>query len=83
MEEEVKTLRLLVSDLHLKHRTLSRELQNQRDIDAKNKAQLKHLKGNFLTVKYSCDVLAEIGCKCKTMKENYFRCHVPYLCQFA
>ncbi|WOG95523.1 hypothetical protein DCAR_0414846 [Daucus carota subsp. sativus] len=65
MEEEVKTLRLLVSDLHLKHRTLSSELQNQRDIDAKNKAQLKHLKAELDSTIAELD---ESNCRLATLK---------------
>jgi E3 ubiquitin-protein ligase BRE1 len=48
LETELKNLRLGLSDLHLKHKSLARELQNHRDSDAKNKAELKHLKGNIL-----------------------------------
>ncbi|XP_065859224.1 E3 ubiquitin-protein ligase BRE1-like 1 [Euphorbia lathyris] len=44
---EVKNLRLALSDLHLKHKTHARELQSCRDIDAKNKAELKRLKGEL------------------------------------
>ncbi|KAJ9171209.1 hypothetical protein P3X46_014604 [Hevea brasiliensis] len=44
---EVKNLRLALSDLHLKHKSLARELQSCRDIDAKSKAELKQLKGEL------------------------------------
>lgn len=48
LEKEVKNLRLEFSDLHLKHKTLARELQRHQDIDAKNKAEIKRLRGNFI-----------------------------------
>ncbi|KAL8091915.1 hypothetical protein AgCh_034254 [Apium graveolens] len=63
--EEVKTLRLLISDLYLKHRTLSRELQSHRDIDAKNKANLKHLKGELESTIAELD---ESNCRLATLK---------------
>ena len=47
LETELKNLRSGLSDLHLKHKSLAMELQNHRDADAKNKAGLKHLKGNI------------------------------------
>ena len=47
LEKEVKNLRLEFSDLHLKHKTLARELQKHQDIDAKNNAEIKRLRGNF------------------------------------
>ena len=50
LESEVKSLRLAIGDILLKHRSLARELQSHRDIDAKNKAKLKRLKGNLLYV---------------------------------
>uniref|UniRef100_A0A2N9EF63 E3 ubiquitin protein ligase n=1 Tax=Fagus sylvatica TaxID=28930 RepID=A0A2N9EF63_FAGSY len=45
LEKEVKNLRLEFSDLHLKHKTLARELQKHQDIDAKNNAEIKRLRG--------------------------------------
>ena len=50
LESEVKNLRFAIGDIHLKHRSLARELQSHRDIDAKNKAELKRLKGNSLYI---------------------------------
>ncbi|GLU00395.1 hypothetical protein SLE2022_177700 [Rubroshorea leprosula] len=47
LESEVKILRLAINDLHLKHKSLARELQSHQDIDAKNKAELKRLKGEL------------------------------------
>ncbi|KAG8653709.1 E3 ubiquitin-protein ligase BRE1-like 1 isoform X1 [Manihot esculenta] len=44
---EVKNLRLALSELHLKHKSVARELQSCRDIDAKSKAELKQLKGEL------------------------------------
>ncbi|OAY62491.1 E3 ubiquitin-protein ligase BRE1-like 1 isoform X2 [Manihot esculenta] len=45
--EEVKNLRLALNDVHLKHKSLARELQSYRDIDGKSKAELKQLKGEL------------------------------------
>lgn len=47
LDAEVKNLRLAFSDLHLRHRSLAREIHRHRDTDAKNKAELKHLKGEL------------------------------------
>ncbi|QCE10905.1 E3 ubiquitin-protein ligase BRE1 [Vigna unguiculata] len=44
---KVKNLRLEFSELHSKHKSLSSEFQIQRDIDAKNKAELERLKGEL------------------------------------
>ena len=65
-KNEVKNLRLAFIDMFLKHRTLARELQSHRDLDAKNKAELKRLKGKILTpiVLYSflptCEIICQI-----------------------
>lgn len=50
LESDVKNLRLAIGDIHLKHRSMVRALQNYSDIDAKNKAELKRLKGNLFYV---------------------------------
>lgn len=47
LEKEVKKLKSSVGDLHLKHRSLAREMQSHRDTDAKNKAELKRLRGEM------------------------------------
>lgn len=47
---EVKNLRVALSDLHLKHKSLANEVQSHRDTYAKNKAQLKHLAGSIFDV---------------------------------
>jgi E3 ubiquitin-protein ligase BRE1 len=47
LELESKNLRLSLSELHLKHKSLASEFRIQRDLDAKNKAELKRLKGKF------------------------------------
>lgn len=66
LEKEVKNLRLVISDLHLKHRSLAREMQSHRDTDAKNKADLKRLRGKFLTfANILFSVLTELSCICK------------------
>lgn len=44
---EVKNLRVALSDLHLKHKSLANEVQSHRDTYAKNKAELKHLAGEL------------------------------------
>ncbi|CAK7347813.1 unnamed protein product [Dovyalis caffra] len=65
LEKELKNLRLGISDLHLKHKSLARELQNHRDIDAKNKAELKHLKGELET---AVAELEDSNCKLASLK---------------
>ncbi|WJX75960.1 ubiquitin-like modifier hub1 [Trifolium repens] len=47
LELESKNLRLSLSELHLKHKSLASEFRIQRDLDAKNKAELKRLKGEL------------------------------------
>ncbi|CAK8541332.1 unnamed protein product [Lathyrus sativus] len=47
MEVESKNLRLTLSELHLKHKSLASVFRIQRDLDAKNKAELKQLKGEL------------------------------------
>ncbi|XVF33575.1 hypothetical protein REPUB_Repub17cG0180000 [Reevesia pubescens] len=65
LESEVKNLRLAIGDIHLKHRSLARELQSHRDIDAKNKAELRHLKGELES---AVAELHESNCKLATLK---------------
>lgn len=45
LEVESKNLRLALSELHLKHKSLANDFRIQRDLDAKHKAELKRLKG--------------------------------------
>ncbi|KAL6494118.1 ubiquitin-like modifier hub1 [Orobanche gracilis] len=47
LQAEIKNLRIEVLKLHLKHRDLAGDLQGHRDTNAKNKALLKHLKGEL------------------------------------
>lgn len=47
---EVRDVRMAALKLHLKHKSLAGELQRHRDTDAKNKADLKRLKGITLSV---------------------------------
>ncbi|KAH9788555.1 E3 ubiquitin-protein ligase BRE1-like 1 [Citrus sinensis] len=56
LQSEVKNLRLALMDLHLKHKSLTRELQSRQDIDAKEKAKLNRLKGNYLSLRAERDV---------------------------
>ncbi|XP_022756963.1 E3 ubiquitin-protein ligase BRE1-like 1 isoform X2 [Durio zibethinus] len=65
LESKVKNLRLAIADIHLKHRSLARELQSHRDIDAKNKAELKRLKGELESAVVE---LQESNCKLATLK---------------
>ncbi|CAN0921819.1 E3 ubiquitin-protein ligase BRE1-like 1 [Linum grandiflorum] len=62
---EVKHLRSTLSDLHLRHKSLSRDLQGRRDKDAKNKAQHMRLKGELET---SVSELRSTNCKVTTLK---------------
>ncbi|OMP00714.1 Zinc finger, RING-type [Corchorus olitorius] len=65
LKSEVKNLRLAIGDIHLKHRSLARELQIHRDIDAKNKAELKRLKGELES---AVAELQESNCKLASLK---------------
>ncbi|KAK6920353.1 hypothetical protein RJ641_016257 [Dillenia turbinata] len=47
LESEVINLRPQFSNLRLKYKELAKELQDHRDADAKNKAELKTLRGEF------------------------------------
>ncbi|KHN15380.1 E3 ubiquitin-protein ligase BRE1-like 1 isoform X1 [Glycine soja] len=47
LEVIVKNLRLEFSELHSKHKSLASEFQIQRDLNAKNKADLERLKGEL------------------------------------
>ncbi|KAI4354748.1 hypothetical protein L6164_003591 [Bauhinia variegata] len=44
---KVKNLRSAFSELHLKHKSLMSEFQSHRDLDDKNKVELKRLKGEL------------------------------------
>ncbi|CAI0445890.1 unnamed protein product [Linum tenue] len=57
---EVKNLRSALSDIHIRHKSLSRDLQGKRDTDVRNKVQLKQLKGELET-----SVIELQGTKCK------------------
>ncbi|KAH6825748.1 hypothetical protein C2S53_006854 [Perilla frutescens var. hirtella] len=52
---DVRNLRISVLKLHLKHRSLTGELQRHRDTDAKNKADLKRLKGELESTIYELE----------------------------
>lgn len=47
--KEVRNMRLRVKDFLFKQKVLAKELEKHRDLDAKTKAELKVLKGNFWT----------------------------------
>lgn len=53
---EVKNLRQTLNELHVKHITLTGELQSHRDADAKNKAEIKRLRGMFALIFFLCVV---------------------------
>ncbi|MFQ6626836.1 hypothetical protein Gotur_004989 [Gossypium turneri] len=65
LESDVKNLRLAIGDIHLKHRSMVRALQNHSDIDAKNKAELKRLKGELENAAVE---LKETNCKLAALK---------------
>ncbi|GMI98274.1 REDUCED DORMANCY 4, histone mono-ubiquitination 1 [Hibiscus trionum] len=65
LESEVKNLRLAIGDIHLKHRSLARELQSHRDTDAKNKAELKRLK---VELESAIAELQESNCQLASLK---------------
>ncbi|CAL5331332.1 unnamed protein product [Camellia sinensis] len=75
LQTEVRNLRVALGDLYLNHKSLARELQCHRDTDAKNKAELKRLRGLtiallFLEVELESTVveLEESNCKLATLK---------------
>lgn len=47
LDTEVRNLRLAFVDVLLKHRSVAKKLQSHQVVDAKNKAALKRLRGNF------------------------------------
>lgn len=57
LENEVNNLRLEFSDLHLKHKSLAKELQRHQDNHAKKKAEIARLRGNFLIFSFVSHVL--------------------------
>nr|KJB24857.1 hypothetical protein B456_004G165100 [Gossypium raimondii] len=65
LESDVKNLRLAIGDIHLKHRSMVRALQNHSDIDAKNKAELKRLKGELENAAVE---LKETNCELAALK---------------
>ncbi|XP_024043376.1 E3 ubiquitin-protein ligase BRE1-like 1 [Citrus clementina] len=65
LQSEVKNLRLALMDLHLKHKSLTRELQSRQDIDAKEKAKLNRLKGELES---AVKELEECNCKLAALR---------------
>lgn len=47
LQKEVKNMRLTIGDMHLMHRSMAKQVQFHRDTDAKNKSELRQLRGNF------------------------------------
>ncbi|TQD97812.1 hypothetical protein C1H46_016592 [Malus baccata] len=64
-KNEVKNLRLAFIDVFFKHRMLARELQSDRDLEAKHKAELKRLKWELET---AAGELKDIDCQLDTIK---------------
>lgn len=58
--KEVRNMRLRVKDFLFKQKALAKELQIHRDLDAKTKADLKVLKGNFWTFHIIYHLLLEM-----------------------
>ncbi|KAH7854063.1 hypothetical protein Vadar_009649 [Vaccinium darrowii] len=54
LQTKVRNLRIALGDLHLKHKSLSTELQCHLDTDAKNKTELLHLRGRSISQKIAC-----------------------------
>ncbi|XP_004492186.1 E3 ubiquitin-protein ligase BRE1-like 1 isoform X2 [Cicer arietinum] len=65
LDLESKNLRLALSELHLKHKSLASDFRIQRDLDAKNKAELKRLKGELESM---VEELEESNHKLATLK---------------
>ncbi|EPS67687.1 hypothetical protein M569_07087, partial [Genlisea aurea] len=64
---KARDLRIAVLKLHLKHKSLAAELQDRRDTEAKNKAHLKHLKGE---VESNAAELEESNCNLAVLYEE-------------
>ncbi|KAI7734561.1 hypothetical protein M8C21_025089 [Ambrosia artemisiifolia] len=47
LHKEVKNMRSAIGDMHLKHRSMAKQLQFHRDTDAKNKSELRQLRGEL------------------------------------
>ncbi|KAL8249384.1 hypothetical protein R6Q59_006252 [Mikania micrantha] len=47
LQKEVENMRLAIGDMHLMHRSLAKQMQFHRDTDAKNKCELRQLKGEL------------------------------------
>ncbi|XP_042959417.1 E3 ubiquitin-protein ligase BRE1-like 1 isoform X2 [Carya illinoinensis] len=65
LEKEVKNLRMEFSDLHLKHKSLARELQRQQNVHAKNEAEMKHLREEL---EVALSELEENNCNLASLK---------------
>ncbi|KAF5470011.1 hypothetical protein F2P56_010564 [Juglans regia] len=65
LEKEVKNLRMEFSDLHLKHKSLARELQRHQNVHAKNKAEMKHLREEL---EVALSELEENNCNLASLK---------------
>lgn len=53
LESEMKTFRVVLDDVLVKFKSLSRELQSHRDADAKVRADLKRTRGRYLVSSHS------------------------------
>ncbi|KAF5191065.1 E3 ubiquitin protein ligase [Thalictrum thalictroides] len=73
---EVKNLRLVLGDLHLKHKLVAGEVQSHRDINAKDKTELKRLEGELkktvLELNENNDKLASLKAQRDTAKGASF-----------
>lgn len=65
LQIKVRNLRVALGDLHLKHKSLSTELQCHQDTDAKNKAELRRLR---VELESTVAELEESNCKLATLK---------------
>lgn len=48
LESEIKSFRVVLDDVLVKFKSLSRELQSHRDANAKVRADLKRIRGSYL-----------------------------------
>lgn len=53
LESEMKSFRVVLDDVLVKFKSLSRELQSHRDTDAKVRADLKRIRGSYLVSSHS------------------------------
>lgn len=65
LKKELENFRLMLGELHLKHKSLAKEIQCHQDADAKSKAAIRHLRGEL---EKTIAELEESNCKLAALK---------------